>query len=148
MDLNKKATFRRSRSFKIPKDFVFDYKDVQRLSQFVTERGKILPRRTVGLSRKHQKQLENAIKRARNLGLMPFTIHNFKVDFRQFAEMSTRMQGTQGGYRAYRGRPAEDRDRSGGVGESSEGRDAEKLPEESKTSDDRSGEESKSTNNA
>ncbi|MCH2175824.1 MAG: 30S ribosomal protein S18 [Lentisphaeria bacterium] len=47
-----------------------DYKDVDLLSRYVTEKGKILPRRVTGTSPKHQKMLAKAIKRARNCGLM------------------------------------------------------------------------------
>lgn len=49
-----------------------DYKDVETLKQFVGDRGKINPRRHTGLSAKHQRQLRRAIKRARNLALLPF----------------------------------------------------------------------------
>ncbi len=50
-----------------------DYKDVARLRRFITERGKILPRRISGICAKHQRQVTVAIKRARNIALMPFT---------------------------------------------------------------------------
>ena len=49
-----------------------DYKDVDTLKQFVGDRGKINPRRHTGLSAKHQRELRRAIKRARNLALLPF----------------------------------------------------------------------------
>jgi small subunit ribosomal protein S18 len=49
-----------------------DYKDVNTLKQFVGDRGKINPRRHTGLSAKHQRELRRAIKRARNLALLPF----------------------------------------------------------------------------
>jgi len=49
-----------------------DYKDIDTLSQFVTERGKIIPRRITGVSLRHQKMLTNAIKRARYMALLPF----------------------------------------------------------------------------
>ena len=49
-----------------------DYKDVNTLKQFVGGRGKINPRRHTGLSAKHQRELRRAIKRARNLALLPF----------------------------------------------------------------------------
>ncbi len=49
-----------------------DYKDVKILSQFVSERGKILPRRLTGVCSPHQRQLKVAIKRARNIALLPF----------------------------------------------------------------------------
>ncbi|WP_123054917.1 30S ribosomal protein S18 [Clostridium sp. JN-1] len=50
-----------------------DYKDVNKLRKYVTERGKILPRRISGNCAKHQRQLTEAIKRARNIALLPFT---------------------------------------------------------------------------
>ena len=49
-----------------------DYKDVDTLTQFVGDRGKISPRRHTGLSARHQRELRRAIKRARNLALLPF----------------------------------------------------------------------------
>lgn len=49
-----------------------DYKDVETLKQFITERGKILPRRITGVSAFHQKRLALAIKRARHMALLPF----------------------------------------------------------------------------
>ncbi|HHV83820.1 MULTISPECIES: 30S ribosomal protein S18 [Tepidanaerobacter] len=50
-----------------------DYKEYGRLRKYITERGKILPRRITGNCAKHQRQLTIAIKRARNLALLPFT---------------------------------------------------------------------------
>ena len=52
-------------------DFV-DYKDVRLVSQFISERGKILPRRLTGTCSPHQHVLAVAIKRARNIALIPF----------------------------------------------------------------------------
>jgi small subunit ribosomal protein S18 len=49
-----------------------DYKDVELLSKFVTERGKILPRRVTGACAMHQREVANAIKRARIVALMPY----------------------------------------------------------------------------
>lgn len=49
-----------------------DYKDVDTLSQFITERGKIIPRRITGVSLRFQRQLAQAIKRARYMALLPF----------------------------------------------------------------------------
>ena len=49
-----------------------DYKDVNRLRRFTSERGKILPRRMTGTCAKHQRQLSTAIKRARTIALMPY----------------------------------------------------------------------------
>ncbi|HBM76273.1 MAG TPA: 30S ribosomal protein S18 [Clostridiaceae bacterium] len=50
-----------------------DYKDVSKLRKYISERGKILPRRISGNCAKHQRQLTVAIKRARNIALLPFT---------------------------------------------------------------------------
>ncbi len=50
-----------------------DYKDIKRLRNLITERGKIIPRRISGNCAGHQRQLGIAIKRARNIALMPFT---------------------------------------------------------------------------
>ena len=49
-----------------------DYKDVAKLKKFVSERGKILPRRITGNCAKHQRALTTAIKRARHISLMPY----------------------------------------------------------------------------
>lgn len=49
-----------------------DYKDVDTLCKFITDRGKILPRRITGVSARYQKLLCNAIKRARYMALLPF----------------------------------------------------------------------------
>jgi small subunit ribosomal protein S18 len=51
---------------------IVDYKDDKLLSRFLTERGKILPRRLSGVSARHQRQLAVAIKRARYLALLPY----------------------------------------------------------------------------
>jgi len=51
-----------------------DYKDVGRLRKYVTERGKIIPRRISGNCAIHQRQLTGAIKRARQMALMPYTV--------------------------------------------------------------------------
>ncbi len=51
---------------------VVDYKDDKLLARFLTERGKILPRRLSGVSARHQRQLAVAIKRARYLALLPY----------------------------------------------------------------------------
>lgn len=49
-----------------------DYKDVPRLRKFISERAKILPRRISGTCAKHQRQLTTAIKRARQMALLPY----------------------------------------------------------------------------
>ena len=51
---------------------VIDYKDVTRLKKFITEGGKIVPRRMSGTCAKHQRELSKAIKRARVAALLPF----------------------------------------------------------------------------
>jgi len=53
-------------------DFV-DYKDIPKLRKFVSERGKILPRRVTGNCAKHQRKLTVSIKRSRHMALMAFT---------------------------------------------------------------------------
>jgi small subunit ribosomal protein S18 len=50
-----------------------DYKDLNRLKKYITERGKILPRRISGNCASHQRELTVAIKRARVVALLPFT---------------------------------------------------------------------------
>ncbi|MFC2638871.1 30S ribosomal protein S18 [Mitsuokella sp. oral taxon 131] len=60
-------------SFCVDKVEAIDYKDVAKLRRFITERGKILPRRISGNCAKHQRQVTLAIKRARNIALLPFT---------------------------------------------------------------------------
>jgi len=49
-----------------------DYKDTARLKKYMTEKGKIIPRRTTGVCAKHQRELTNAIKRARVMALLPY----------------------------------------------------------------------------
>ena len=53
---------------------IIDYKDVNKLRKYVSERGKILPRRITGTCAKHQRALTVAIKRARHVSLMPYTV--------------------------------------------------------------------------
>ena len=60
-------------SFCVDKVQDIDYKEVGKSHKFLTERGKILPRRISGTCAKHQRQLTIAIKRARNVALLPFT---------------------------------------------------------------------------
>lgn len=50
-----------------------DYKDIARLRRYMSERGKILPRRVTGTCVRHQRELTVAIKRARHLALLPYT---------------------------------------------------------------------------
>ena len=55
------------------KNLVIDYKDADVLKKFISEKGKILPRRVTGLCAKHQREVTTAIKRARQVALLPFT---------------------------------------------------------------------------
>jgi small subunit ribosomal protein S18 len=68
---------RRSRrkvcAFCMEKATDIDYKEVAKLRKYISERGKILPRRISGNCAKHQRQLTTAIKRARHIALLPFT---------------------------------------------------------------------------
>ena len=58
--------------FCVEKATEIDYKDVAKLKKYITEKGKILPRRTYGVCAVHQRQLTVAIKRARVMALLPF----------------------------------------------------------------------------
>jgi small subunit ribosomal protein S18 len=55
-----------------------DYKDVELLKRFITERGKIVPRRLSGVTAANQRKLATAIKQARFIGLLPFVAENIK----------------------------------------------------------------------
>lgn len=56
------------------KQNTMNYKDVNKLRRFVSERGKILPRRITGNCAKHQRAVTVAIKRSRHVSLMPYTV--------------------------------------------------------------------------
>lgn len=60
-------------AFCVDKVTDIDYKEVAKIRKFVSERGKILPRRISGNCAKHQRQLTIAIKRARHIALLPYT---------------------------------------------------------------------------
>lgn len=64
---------RRVCSFCVDKATAIDYKEIPKLKKYVTERGKILPRRISGNCAHHQRILTVAIKRARNIALLPFS---------------------------------------------------------------------------
>ena len=66
-------TRRRVCRFCADKELVIDYKDIRGLKHLVTERGKIVPRRIYGTCAKHQRQLCEAVKRARHLALLPYS---------------------------------------------------------------------------
>lgn len=59
--------------FCVNKATSIDFKDTSRLERFITERGKIIPKRISGTCAKHQRQLASAIKKARDIALLPFT---------------------------------------------------------------------------
>ena len=59
--------------FCVDKVETLDYKDIARLRRYMSERGKILPRRVTGTCARHQRELTVAIKRARHLALLPYT---------------------------------------------------------------------------
>lgn len=63
---------KKSCPFTAAKAKTIDYKDIETLKQFITERGKILPRRITGVSYFYQKILKKAIKQARYMALLPF----------------------------------------------------------------------------
>ena len=60
--------------FLVDENLAIDYKDPQLLRHFITDRGKIIPRRISGNNAKHQRRVSLAIKRARMLALMPFAV--------------------------------------------------------------------------
>ncbi|NLK59297.1 MAG: 30S ribosomal protein S18 [Tissierellia bacterium] len=60
-------------SFCADKSSTIDYKDTKKLSKYITERGKILPRRVTGTCSKHQRKLTAAIKIARQVALLPYS---------------------------------------------------------------------------
>ncbi len=57
---------------------VVDYKDIAKLRQYISDRGKIEPRRRTGICAKHQRALAQAIKRARYLALLPYTVEHLR----------------------------------------------------------------------
>ena len=73
--MRKKRIFQRRKvcRFCADKELVIDYKDVKVLRGFLTERGKIIPRRIYGNCAKHQRQMTEAIKRARQIALLPYS---------------------------------------------------------------------------
>ena len=75
MFIKKRKRFRRKKVCTFCVDNVrdIDYKDAKILRGFITERGKIIPRRISGNCARHQRQLTTAMKRARNVALLPFT---------------------------------------------------------------------------
>lgn len=74
----RKVFFRRRKSCPLtgPNAPAVDYKDVKLLQRFISERGKILPSRITAVSAKKQRAMSQAIKRARNLALLPYVVQN------------------------------------------------------------------------
>ncbi len=72
--LKKRRSFRRQKvcKFCVDKILLVDFKDVKRLRGFVSDRGKIVPRRISGNCAYHQRQLTAAIRRARSIALLPY----------------------------------------------------------------------------
>lgn len=74
---NRRAGVRKGRKkvcvFCVDKVEKIDYKDISKLRRFISERAKILPRRVTGTCACHQRDLTQAIKRARHLALLPFS---------------------------------------------------------------------------
>jgi small subunit ribosomal protein S18 len=68
-----KRSSRKVCQFCVEKVDYIDYKEVGRLRRFVSERGKILPRRLTGTCAKHQRTLTDALERARQIALLPYT---------------------------------------------------------------------------
>jgi small subunit ribosomal protein S18 len=68
----RRRTKKRVCSFCVNKETSIDYKDLGKLKKYVTERGKIMPRRINGNCACHQRQVTAAIKRARHIALLPF----------------------------------------------------------------------------
>jgi small subunit ribosomal protein S18 len=74
--MRKQRFFRRRKvcHFCVDKVEHIDYKNVRSLKRYITERGKILPSRISGNCARHQRKLTAAIKKARNIALLPFTV--------------------------------------------------------------------------
>ena len=75
MDNKRRGGIRRKKvcQFCADKTETIDYKDVEKLKKYVTERGKILPKRITGTCAIHQREVTKAIKRARIVALLPYT---------------------------------------------------------------------------
>lgn len=71
---NRNRRRRKVCQFCVDKSDHIDYKDTSKLRRFLSERGKILPRRTTGTCAEHQRDLTEAIKRARQVALLPYVL--------------------------------------------------------------------------
>ena len=74
---DKNSKFKRTKKkvcpFSKDKDLVLDYKNAEQLQRFITEKGKILPRRVTGATAKQQREITAAIKKARQVALLPYS---------------------------------------------------------------------------
>jgi small subunit ribosomal protein S18 len=78
MERNRTLPYRRKASFLLEgAGKNIDFKDMRLLSRFITERGKILPRRITGLNAQQQRMIAKAIKRARQMSLLPFISYGY-----------------------------------------------------------------------
>ncbi len=77
MDDNYNSKFRKMRKKVCPlcadKNLILDYKNADQLKKFVNDKGKILPRRATGACAKHQRDITLAVKRARQIAILPYT---------------------------------------------------------------------------
>lgn len=73
--IQKKRVYMRKRACRFCQDkaIIIDYKDPKLLKAFITERGKIMPRRMTGTCANHQRKLRDSINKARHIALLPFT---------------------------------------------------------------------------
>ena len=74
MVIKRRTKRRKVCPFCVDKIDILDYKDVAKIKRFITDRGKIFPRRNSGACAKHQRMLAAAIKRSRYMGLVPYSI--------------------------------------------------------------------------
>lgn len=68
----KKPSKKKVCAFCVAGEKAIDFKDVAKIKKYITEKGKILPRRQTGVCAEHQRELCTAIKRARNMALLPY----------------------------------------------------------------------------
>ncbi len=81
---NKKKNSKNEKSYRRPRKKVcvfcaeriddIDYKDIDKLKKYVSDKGKILPRRITGNCAKHQRKVREAVQRARHIALLPYTV--------------------------------------------------------------------------
>ncbi len=73
-NIKKRKRRRKVCAFCVGRYIALDYKNIDRLGRYISDRGKIVPRRTSGCCAKHQRMVAQAVKRARFIGLVPFCI--------------------------------------------------------------------------